>query len=123
MDKSTIDAFDLKYSGEQLFTASDSTELYYELRGAGPQLTIINNFFIIIPLWRNFTKELVKRNFILTYDLRNQGASSPAQGDLRIEDHVQDLRELLDHLGIEQTYLLGTSISTLICRDFALAYP
>jgi pimeloyl-ACP methyl ester carboxylesterase len=40
-----------------------------------------------------------------------------------VDDHVRDLRDLLDQLEIEKTYLLGTSISTLICRDFALAYP
>ncbi|MFD9992051.1 alpha/beta fold hydrolase, partial [Bacillus cereus] len=38
-------------------------------------------------------------------------------------DHVEDLRALLDGLGIEQTYLIGTSASTLLARDFALAYP
>jgi 3-oxoadipate enol-lactonase len=123
MDKTTIERFDLKYSEDALLTISDRTELYYELRGQGPYLTILNNFFIISPLWRNFTKELVKRNRILTYDFRNQGASSPACGDLTVEDHIRDLRELLDRLEIDQTYLLGTSVSTLICRDFALAHP
>jgi pimeloyl-ACP methyl ester carboxylesterase len=123
MDKATIERFDLKYSEEALLTISDHAELYYELRGKGPCLTILNNFFIISPLWRNFTKELVKRNCILSYDFRNQGASSPACGELTVEDHVRDLCELLDRLEIEQTYLLGTSVSTLICRDFALAHP
>jgi pimeloyl-ACP methyl ester carboxylesterase len=123
MDKATINGFDLKYSEQQMFGTSDGAELYFELRGEGPQLTILNNFFIISPLWRNFTKELVKQNRILTYDFRNQGASSPACSKLRVEDHVNDLRELLDDLGIEKTYLLGTSVSTLIARDFALAFP
>jgi 3-oxoadipate enol-lactonase len=123
MNKSTIEALDLRYSEQQLFTASDHAELYYELRGKGPQLTILNNFFIISPLWRNFTKELVKSNRILTYDLRNQGASSSVSHELQIEDHIRDLRELLDALEIERTFLLGTSISTLICREFAIAHP
>lgn len=123
MDKTTIEAFDLRYAEQQLFSTSGGVELYYELHGQGPQLTILNNYFIISPLWRNFTKNLVKRNRILTYDFRNQGASSAATNELRVEDHVDDLRELLDRLEIDSTYLLGTSISTLICRDFALAYP
>jgi pimeloyl-ACP methyl ester carboxylesterase len=42
---------------------------------------------------------------------------------LRFSDHVKDLANLLDSLGIEKTYLLGVSTSTLICLDFALAYP
>jgi pimeloyl-ACP methyl ester carboxylesterase len=114
---------DLRYGRGQSFQASDGVELSYELRGQGPNLTIVNNFFLTSSLWRNFTKQLVQHNRILTYDLRNQGASSPAGDKLDFSTHVQDLANLLDALGIEKTYLVGTSISTLICRDFALAYP
>jgi pimeloyl-ACP methyl ester carboxylesterase len=114
---------DLKQGAQKKVQGSDGVQLSYESRGQGPNLTIVNNFFLTSPLWRNFTKQLVQHNRILTYDLRNQGASSPAEGELRFSTHVQDLANLLDSLGIEKTYLLGSSISTLICRDFALAYP
>jgi len=36
---------------------------------------------------------------------------------------VGDLLSLLDSLGVEQTYLLGVSLSTLLCRDFAVEHP
>lgn len=114
---------DLKYGNQEKFHGTDGAELFYELRGQGPNLTIVNNFFLTSPLWRNFTKQLVQSNRILTYDLRNQGVSTPAGEKLHFSSHVQDLANLLDSLGIEKTYLLGSSISTLICRDFALAYP
>src|SRR5687767_13361030 len=122
MDTKTIDGFDLKY-GDNLLPNPGGGELYYEQRGQGPRLTIINNFFIISPLWRNFTTRLVQRNHILTYDLRNQGASTSVEPELRFESHIDDLAFLLDTLQVERTYLLGTSTSTLICRDFALAHP
>jgi pimeloyl-ACP methyl ester carboxylesterase len=118
-----IELFDLGYERSEPHRTADGVELYHELRGAGPQLTIVNNMYLIAPLWRNFTRALVRENRILTYDLRNQGASSVIEGELTFDDHVRDLRSLLDALGIEQTYLLGTSISTLICRDFAAAHP
>jgi pimeloyl-ACP methyl ester carboxylesterase len=79
--------------------------------------------YIIGPLWKNFTERLVERNTVITYDLRNQGASTPIDGELTFEHHVEDLVTLLDTLEIEHTYLIGTSISTLICRDFARAHP
>jgi pimeloyl-ACP methyl ester carboxylesterase len=114
---------DLKHGDRKKIQGAEGVELAYELRGQGPNLTFVNNFFITYRLWRNFTNQLVQKNRILTYDLRNQGASSPAGDKLRFSDHVQDLANLLDSLGIEKTYLLGTSTATLICRDFALAYP
>jgi pimeloyl-ACP methyl ester carboxylesterase len=123
LTKERVEQSDLKYGGQDLFEGPGGVELYHELRGRGPQLTIVNNFFIISPLWRNFTRRLQEQHRLLTYDLRNQGASSPATGSLAFASHVEDLEHLLDFLGIDQTYLLGTSISTLICRDFALAHP
>jgi 3-oxoadipate enol-lactonase len=117
------DDLDLRYSREQVFTTPEGHELYHERYGAGPQLTIVNNYFLISPMWRNFTTELAGSTSLLTYDLRNQGGSSPAEGPLSFRQHVDDLLRLLDGLGIERTHLLGTSISTLICRDFAVAHP
>ncbi|MFI9821022.1 alpha/beta fold hydrolase [Streptomyces sp. NPDC052013] len=114
---------DLRYTAERTLRVSDDTELYYEIQGdRGPYLTLVNNFFIIAPMWRNFTAELARHNRVLTYDLRNQGASSVCP-DMTWDDHVEDLRALLDGLGIERTHLLGTSASGFICRDFAARHP
>jgi 3-oxoadipate enol-lactonase len=113
----------IKYENDKLFRNRDGTETYYEMYGCGSNLTIVNNFFIISPIWKNFTKELSKKNLILTYDLRNQGASTPSFSKINFSSYVEDLKELLDGLGITSTYLLGSSTSTLICRDFAIAYP
>ena len=124
MDKRTIEGYDLKYNSTPRIRTGDGAELYWEQQGtSGPPLTIVNNFFIVSPLWRNFTRELVKRNRLYSYDLRNQAASTPAEGPLRFESHIEDLRTVLDHLDVPKTYLLGTSTSTLICRDFAAKYP
>ena len=119
----TIERFDLGYDVSEPHRRGDGVELYYEVRGSGPPLCIVNNMYVVAPLWRNFTRSLVERHTIVAYDLRNQGASTMVEGELTLDDHVEDLRSLLDALEIERTYLVGTSISTLICRDFALAHP
>ncbi len=121
--KEEVDAYDLRYADQQRCAVGDGMELYYELRGEGPPLTLINNVFLISPLWRSFTDRLERRRRLLTYDLRNQGASTRCEGAISLAEHVTDLKHLLDHLEIERTMLLGTSVSTLIARDFALRYP
>jgi pimeloyl-ACP methyl ester carboxylesterase len=124
MDKNTIDAYDLKYRDVQRIATSDGAQLYWEKNGDhGPPLVIVNNFFVISPLWRSFTTSLVKNNQIYSYDLRNQAASSPAEGKLKFESHIDDLKALVDELKLERVYLLGTSTSTLIVRDFCIKYP
>jgi 3-oxoadipate enol-lactonase len=121
--KEEVDAYDLRYADQLRCPVGDGVELYYELRGEGPPLTLINNMFLISPLWRSFTDRLERKRRLLTYDLRNQGASTRREGAISLAEHVTDLERLLDHLEIERTMLLGTSVSTLIARDFALRHP
>ncbi len=121
--KNIKDAYGSGYDAAQILKRDDDVEIYYEMRGDGPPLCIVNNMYIVGPLWKNFTTKLVESTRVITYDLRNQGASTQIASEFALADHVGDLLALLDVLEIEKTYLLGTSISTLICRDFALAHP
>ncbi|MEV7022093.1 alpha/beta hydrolase [Kitasatospora sp. NPDC093558] len=114
---------DVRYLNHAALALPNGGELYYEDSGHGPALTILNNFYIVSPIWRNFTNELAEDFRLVHYDLRNQGASNPGTEPVTFADHVEDIRRLLDHLGIEKTYLVGTSISTIIAREFTLKYP
>jgi len=122
LDVKQIESWDLSYAGTQnVHRTGDGVELYYEYYGEGPWLVILSAGWVISTMWRNFTRRLVKTNTVLTYDLRNQGAS--ATGDGAYENHVHDLKSLLDALEVEQAYLLGVSFSTLFARDFAVENP
>lgn len=124
MSETDAIALDARYTDNPLLRCDNGIELYYEMRGeSGPAITMVNNLCLISPLWRNFTPTLPQRNRVLSYDLRNQGASSGGFSEVQWSEHIDDLRALLDGLGIERTMLLGTSMSCLLCRDFALAYP
>jgi pimeloyl-ACP methyl ester carboxylesterase len=120
MTTNGIATFDLQYAGGEVMTLADGTPLYYDLRGEGPLVTFVNNTFQISPFWRNVTRGLEERCSILCYDLRGQGASGGGGGAVAPVQHVLDLKELLDHLGVETTALVGTSNSTQIARDFAV---
>lgn len=122
MDIQEIESWDASYDGSQdLHRTDDGVEIYYEHRGQGPWLTILSSVFVVSTAWRHFTEQLVESNTVLSYDIRNQGAST--MGDGSYENHLNDLKSLLDGLGIEQTYLLGVSFSTMFARDFAVRHP
>lgn len=115
---------DLHFERGDRCICRDGVKLYSEVRGEGPAtLTLVNHLFLVAPAWRTLTSDLEKSCRIISYDLRNQGASTRLPGPINWSDHVEDLRELLDWLDVEQTYLLGTSMSGMIVRDFALKYP
>jgi 3-oxoadipate enol-lactonase len=122
MRASTIKSWEMSYDASQArHRTADGCELYYELRGSGPLITFVSTIYVVGTAWRSFTRRLEAQYRLLTYDLRNQGASTGGAGNFR--QHAEDLRSLLDGLGVDRTYLVGTSISTLICRDFAVKYP
>lgn len=122
MQVEVIKTWDMSYDAEQArHVTADGCELYYEVRGSGPPVTFVSTIYVVSTAWRNFTAKLAGRYRLITYDLRNQGGSTGTAGSFL--QHTDDLRSLLDDLRVERTYLVGTSISTLICRDFAVRHP
>ncbi|MFG3252550.1 alpha/beta fold hydrolase [Streptomyces sp. NPDC048172] len=101
----------------------DGVELYYESRGEGTTITLLNTFFLPVPAWRVFTEKLDEHYRIVSFDLCNHGHSSKVAEEPSWEEHAVDAIALLDALGIESTYLLALSTSTVLAREMALRYP
>ncbi|MFF5486296.1 alpha/beta fold hydrolase [Streptomyces virginiae] len=101
----------------------DGVELYVESSGDGTAVTFLNNFFLTAPFWREYTTDLALGHRVVTYDMANHGASSRLPEEPTWEEHAADVIALLDALEIESTYLVGTSASTQLARDVALARP
>ncbi|MCK9893438.1 alpha/beta fold hydrolase [Frankia sp. AgB32] len=101
----------------------EGVELYYESRGEGTPITMVNPFFLTSPSWRVFSEELAKEHRLISYDMCNHGASSHIGEEPTWDDHIVDLIGLLDALGIESTYLIGVSTSTVLARDIAIRHP
>ncbi len=59
----------------------------------------------------------------VTFDHRGYGQSADAPGGPGGAAYVDDLRALLDHLGIEQANLVAQSMGGWTCLGFALRHP
>jgi 3-oxoadipate enol-lactonase len=125
MEMQEVEGLQVDYDAGGIIKTSDGAKLYYESHGPedAPTLVFVNNFFLICPLWKNFTSRLAERFRVVTFDLRNQGGSSRAKEDLDIETHISDLGEIIEQLDLGTVYLVGTSVATLIARDYAVANP
>jgi len=60
---------------------------------------------------------------LLRYDTRGHGASEAPAGDYPLEALADDLRGVLDALGIESCHFVGLSMGGMIGQQFALRYP
>jgi 3-oxoadipate enol-lactonase len=65
----------------------------------------------------------LKKFRVLRFDTRGHGQSSAPPGDYTLEQMADDVKGLLDGLGIKQTHWAGLSMGGMIGQAFALKYP
>lgn len=94
--------------------------IYYEERGSGIPLVLIHAGYLDCRMWDNQMETFSRDYRAIRYDVRGYGKSSKARGKYSDAD---DLKQLLDHLGIDKAILVGVSNGGRILLDFAVEYP
>jgi pimeloyl-ACP methyl ester carboxylesterase len=99
--------------------------LYYEVHGQGPWLVLVHEFAGCYKSWHPQIDVISAHYRILVYNCRGYPPSTvPSDlADYSQELSIEDLRQLLDHLGIERTALGGFSMGGSIALNFALTFP
>jgi pimeloyl-ACP methyl ester carboxylesterase len=103
------------------FSEVNGTRLYYEVAGTGYPLALIHGFAGDTTYWDDQFEVFAQHYKVIRYDRRGFGRS--ANPTEQRYSHFDDLKALLEHLGISQTHILGHSDGCAIAVDFALAYP
>lgn len=95
-------------------------KLYYEAEGDGPPITLIHAGVAHLRMWDEQVTAWRDGYRVIRYDCRGFGRT-------RVEDvpysNRDDLRAVLDHVGVESTHLLGISRGSMIATDFTLERP
>src|SRR5689334_6746128 len=90
--------------------------------GSGPPVAILHGLFGSGRNWRSVAQHLAARHRVLTFDLRNHGAS-PSAERMSYGEMVEDLRASLAARGIEHAALLGHSMGGKVAMLMALLHP
>lgn len=99
-------------------------DLYYESYGGGDDVVVFAHGLGGNHLsWWQQIPAFGQRYRCVVFDHRGFGASLDAPSGPGIRAFVEDFRGLLDHLGIDQTYIVGQSMGGFTALGFALAYP
>lgn len=104
---------------------ANGIHLRYELSGHGQDtVVLLHEVSTSLESWDFIVPELERTHRVLRYDLRGFGLSERTRGTLTMDDEMQDLRGLLDVLGIhERVTLVGGAIGGAIALNFAAAHP
>ena len=88
--------------------------------GKGPALVFLHAGVADKRMWRDQMSAFADRYRVVAYDRRGFGETRYKPETF---SHMQDLRAVLDKLGIEQANLVGCSQGGRFAVDFTLAYP
>ena len=101
----------------------DGIDLYYETHGQGSPIVFAHGVGGNHLIWWQQVPFFSRHFKCITFDHRAFGLSADRPNGPGPKAFVEDLRSLLDHLGIEKTFLVAQSMGGLACLGFALAYP
>ena len=97
--------------------------LFYRTGGDGKPVVLIHGVGASSQIWMRNLAPLARNHRVYAPDLIGFGRSEKSKPPYTVADHVDCLYNLICHLQIEKTSLIGHSIGGLIAVDFCLAHP
>jgi proline-specific peptidase len=99
-------------------------EINYIKAGSGEPLVFVSGTFTKLQMWNYQIDFFNNYMSVIAFDNRGAGKSSRPDYPYTMEMLVEDLKQLLEHLGIkESVHLCGSSMGAMISQKFALKYP
>lgn len=105
---------------------TETAHIYYEILGEGAPLVMLHGNGESHRIFVKYVRLMARRCQVILMDSRGHGRSklkAGAETEFTIEDMAGDVRQLLDHLGLDRAALLGFSDGANIALEFAAQYP
>ncbi len=104
------------------FTYANGIVLHFSVFGTrkGPVLVFINSLGTDFRIWTAVSSAIAEHAYVVLYDKRGHGLSDVQPGHSSLDDHVDDLLGLLNHLEISRAVVIGLSIGGMIAQRLAV---
>ncbi|WP_069806679.1 alpha/beta fold hydrolase [Vulcanisaeta thermophila] len=102
---------------------SIDAKIYYERIGNGPALVLIEGLGYSSWMWIMQKEDLSRDHELIIYDNRGVGKSDKPNYPYTMDLLVEDLRNLIDALGLDKVHVLGVSMGGMVAQLFAIKYP
>src|SRR5438876_717507 len=106
---------------ESGYAKVNGTRLFYDVAGIGQPIVLIHGHVLDRRMWDDQFEVFARRYRAIRYDMRGYGRSALPMGEPYYA--VEDLKALLDYLGVVRAYVLGLSKGGVVAIDFAVTYP
>ena len=106
----------------ELFAIINGIKICYKIKGDGYPVILIHGF-AKKEFWVCQIDELSKTFKVIWYDNRGVGKSDRPNEPYTMELLADDLKGLMDFLGINKAHMIGHSLGGMVLQHFALKYP
>lgn len=116
------DRVEAKYRDvDSRFTTIDGLRLHYKDQGQGPVVLLWHGNFGSLAFYDGWVERLSDQYRLIRFDVNGYGLSGPDQKlDFTIERRLAIARALLDELGVDEYFIMGTSFAgPMAYRDAA----
>jgi 3-oxoadipate enol-lactonase len=87
----------------------DGKQIWYDIIGGGEPLVLIGGSSLVHRQW-DFMLPLLQDYFkVILYDQRGAGLSDRTPDGITVEQWVDDLKMILDEIGLKKTHIFATS--------------
>jgi len=104
------------------FEAGDGAKIYYQDQGEGQAILLVHGWMCSSKFWQKNVPELAKWFRVVTLDLRGHGNSSKALTGHAIKQYARDVREIIEHLGLQDIVLVGWSLGGPVILSYYQQY-
>ncbi|MGE0331790.1 MAG: alpha/beta fold hydrolase [Ramlibacter sp.] len=94
-----------------------------DLRGQGPDMVFIHGEIHGMDYWEHQMAEFSKDYRCLAYDRRGHAGTPATPFGYSVANQSRELRELLDHFGMQRPIIVALAFGTTIAANFAIDHP
>ncbi len=100
----------------------DGAKIYYQDQGEGQPILLVHGWMCSSKFWQKNVPELANVFRVVTLDLRGHGNSSKALAGHTIGQYARDVRAVIEHLGLQETALVGWSLGGPVVLSYYEQY-
>lgn len=105
------------------FAERNGAQVYYEVRGEGPPLLLLEGLGYGLWMWRGQSPALERAFRLLLVDNRGVGRSTPLPGPYSMAEFARDAFAVLDTERVDRVGVIGPSMGGFIAQSMAALDP